>query len=377
MKFNARKSDLVGALGMVERGLPTARYSLPITEGVLVEAFDNNLFMTSNNLEISVKAVIGDVNIEDEGAFILPRRFAEVVKRLPDETVYFETIEKLESTDIEVKCGKSKFIFHPLDIDVKEFPASTPEDEWLRWDKINLPALEFKEMLGLVTFALAKDDNKPAFSGVFLEIDEEGEMTLCGSDTHRMARVQKKVDTPLGNIQLLIPGKTLNIVSKMLEDDSDTISCYFSQKEVVFAYKQYVIAGSLLEYKYPNISKIFQAEPKTVVTVDCKLLESVLSRAVLAASKGLPKGRFTISDDTLVISTGDEISLCDELIDIEMKGDTLEEMFLNIKYITEPLRAIKEKEVVLEFNGNLGPCILGYKSDVWDYKYLVFPIVRG
>jgi hypothetical protein len=41
------------------------------------------------------------------------------------------------------------------------------------------------------------------------------------------------------------------------------------------------------------------------------------------------------------------------------------------------LRAIKEKEVVLRFNGNLGPCILGYKSDVWDYKYLVFPIVRG
>ena len=66
----------------------------------------------------------------------------------------------------------------------------------------------------------------------------------------------------------------------------------------------------------------------------------------------------------------------EELELTQKEGDDLEEILVNARYFLDPLRVITKEDVVIEFNGYLGPCIFnaGTEGDAARYRYLVLPI---
>ncbi|MGD9552758.1 MAG: hypothetical protein AB7V60_06615, partial [Candidatus Caldatribacteriota bacterium] len=225
------------------------------------------------------------------------------------------------------------------------------------------------------TFAVSKDAKKPAYTGILFKIYENGKLILYASDTFRVARAEKDFREPLIDLRLVVPGKTLNIISRIIEeDDNEFISCYFSNREIIFVYKNYVIASRLIEDQFADFDQIFDRNFTTSISVKRKSLEESLIRAMLSAEKGLPRAFFDIVGNSMNITAKDKIGSCYEKVPISKTGDDIKNYIYNMRFLIEPLRVIKAENIDIEFDGNGGLCKISYEHENYNYKYFLAPI---
>ena len=98
MKIICNKSDLVYGVQTVQRAVST-KNTMPILDGILIEANDNKIVFKATNLEIGIICSTNAKTIET-GSIVLPSRyFGELVKKLPDIPIHIETNENY-STNI-------------------------------------------------------------------------------------------------------------------------------------------------------------------------------------------------------------------------------------------------------------------------------------
>ena len=66
----------------------------------------------------------------------------------------------------------------------------------------------------------------------------------------------------------------------------------------------------------------------------------------------------------------------EELFLEEKEGENLNEIFLNARYLLDPLRVLEDQLMRIEFNGPLGPCVFvqNKNEENYRYRYLVLPI---
>ena len=105
MKFDCSKTDLISALSLVSRGVSN-KTTMPILEGILFEVYDHRLFLTSTNLEISIRTSI-PAHVEQDGELILQSNFIlELVRKLSGEDVFFE---QMAQHQLKMTCECSTF----------------------------------------------------------------------------------------------------------------------------------------------------------------------------------------------------------------------------------------------------------------------------
>lgn len=342
-----------------------------------MEANKETLTFCSNNLEMGITAGLEKVKVEEEGKVILPAKFIDILKQLPDKELEIKMNE--EDLRVEIKSGKAHFFLYGMS--AEEFPHITEEEEWQNWDSLVFTADKLKELLTKVTFAVSQDEGKPTFKGVLMEFDSDNKLVVIASDTFRLAKVERKFEDfkNTGSFRLLVPGKTFAEISKILDSSSKQVKCYFNDNEIVMVYKNYIFSSRLLENKFPDLSGVFPSKFETRIKVNKDLLEKMLQRAVLLAQGFNQMVSLSIKNNLLGVKAGSEIGRMDEELQVEeQEGKELEEILLNARYLLEAFRVIEDKTIELEFNGSLGPCILKTtkenKGDALDYKYLVLPI---
>ncbi len=376
MIFYSNQNDLLENLSIVEKGIPT-KTSMQILNGIFMEANKETLTFCSNNLEMGITAGLEKVKVEEEGKVILPAKFIDILKQLPDKELEIKMNE--EDLRVEIKSGKAHFFLYGMS--AEEFPHITEEEEWQNWDSLVFTADKLKELLTKVTFAVSQDEGKPTFKGVLMEFDSDNKLVVIASDTFRLAKVERKFEDfkNTGSFRLLVPGKTFAEISKILDSSSKQVKCYFNDNEIVMVYKNYIFSSRLLENKFPDLSGVFPSKFETRIKVNKDLLEKMLQRAVLLAQGFNQMVSLSIKNNLLGVKAGSEIGRMDEELQVEeQEGKELEEILLNARYLLEAFRVIEDKTIELEFNGSLGPCILKTtkenKGDALDYKYLVLPI---
>ncbi len=376
MFFYSNQNDLLESLLIVEKGIPS-KTTMQVLDGIFLEAKNGNLIFCSNNLEMGITAVLDKVRIEEEGSVILPGKFIDILKQLPDKELEI----KMDNEDlrVEIKSGKAHFFLYGMN--AEEFPYITKEEEWQGWNRLYFSAEKLRDLLTKVTFAVSQDEGKPTFRGVLMEFDNESKLVILASDTFRLARVERHFidfkDT--GPFRLLVPGKTFMEISKILDISTEQVKCFFNENEMVMVYKNFIFSSRLLENKFPDLSGVFPSSFETRIKVNKELLEKMLQRAVLLAQGFNQMVSLKIKDKILGVKAGSEIGRMDEELQLEeQEGADLDEILLNARYILEAFRVVEDKIVELEFNGSLGPCILKTTKEIeenpMEYKYLVLPI---
>ena len=76
-------------------------------------------------------------------------------------------------------------------------------------------------MIKGTSFAIAQDEARPILQGILFEVKDK-ELNLVALDGYRLA-VRSELLDAYDNIEVVIPGKTLNEVSKILEDNGYNI----------------------------------------------------------------------------------------------------------------------------------------------------------
>ena len=105
MKFTCSKSNLLNGVQIVSKAVPN-KTTMSILECILINASDNQIKLTANDMELGIETII-DVNVEEEGIIALEAKiFLEIVRKLPDNEIVIETDSSYMTT---ITCEKSKF----------------------------------------------------------------------------------------------------------------------------------------------------------------------------------------------------------------------------------------------------------------------------
>src|SRR5690606_29372540 len=102
-------------------------------------------------------------------------------------------------------------------------------------------------------FAVSTQETRPVLTGVDFAIENK-QLTCTATDSHRLAMRKAQVETNSDDLQfenVVIPGKSLTELSKIIEDTDEYIHVVVTESQVLFKLKNLLFFTRLLDGKYP------------------------------------------------------------------------------------------------------------------------------
>ena len=360
MKFEIMRDHLLAGLNDVMKAV-SSKTTVPILTGIKIDVTNEGVSLTGSDQDITIQTFIpaeenGEqiMTITTTGSIVLQARmFNEIVRKLPTNEVEIEVTNGFATY---IRSGKSEF--HLIGQDAIEYPL-LPEvsDE----EQFTIPADLLKSIIRETVFAVATSESRPVLTGVNWNIHED-ELICVATDSHRLARRKTKLEQlPTGVSSVVIPGKSLNELNKILEDSTNPVQVVMTNQQVLFKADNMLFFSRLLEGNYPDTSRLIPESYQTNVTINGKSLLQAIDRASLLAREDRNNVvRFeTLEGNAIEISSNSpEIGKVQEQIQVEsLEGETLKISF-SAKYMMEALKAIDGQDVIIQFTGAMRPFIL-------------------
>ncbi|MBW0768902.1 DNA polymerase III subunit beta [Mammaliicoccus lentus] len=374
MKFTIQRDYFLNQLNDTLKAI-SPRTTLPILTGIKIDATDKGIILTGSDSEISIEITIQEnidgekiVDIEEKGSVVLPGRFfVDIVKKLPGKTVNLSTNDQFKTL---ITSGHSEFNVSGLDPDQYPLLPQVSED-----DAIKLPIKVLKNIIAQTNFAVSTSETRPVLTGVNWLIQDK-ELICTATDSHRLAlRKLKLEDEDIEDKNVIIPGKALSELNKIVSDSEDDINIFFASNQVLFKVGHINFISRLLEGNYPDTTRLFPENYETKLGVNNSEFYHAIDRASLLAREG-GNNVIKLSTDVNKLelsSTSPEIgTVKEEVTTEEVEGESLKISF-NSKYMMDALKAIDNNDVHVEFFGTMRPFILKPKDDE-SVIQLILPI---
>lgn len=361
MKIICSKSKLQEGINIVQKAVST-KTTLQILEGILLEAKEN-FKLTGNDLEIGIECFV-DANILIPGEIVLDSKiFGEIVRRLPDSDIL---IEVKENNMVIIECENSHF-------EIKGLPASgfpaLPTIE--KQNSFSISQTTLKDMIKQTIFAISIDENRPTLNGSLFECSNN-ELNIVSIDGFRVALRRSQIIND-NTFSVIIPGKTLNELNKILQTDDTDVTVYTSKNQVLFDLGNCKLVSRVINGEFMNYKNVIPNDYDTNIRVNTKDLTSSFERASLVTmeEKKLPV-KLSINDDSIVISSNTERGAVREQLKVDMEGNRLEIGF-SPKYFIDALKSIDNESIKINFTSSIGPCtILPLEGN--DFTYMILPV---
>lgn len=360
MKFDIMRDHLLDGLNDVMKAV-SSKTTIPILTGIKLDVTNEGLTLTGSDADITIQTFIpieenGDqlINVTETGSIVLQARmFNEIVRKLPTNDVEIEVSNGLQT---HIRSGKSEF--HLIGLDASEYPL-LPEVSTDR--QFSIPADLLKSIIRETVFAVAASESRPVLTGVNWQI-HGNELICIATDSHRLARRKTILENlPTDVNSVVIPGKSLNELNKILGDSTNPVQIVITNQQVLFKTENVLFFSRLLEGNYPETSRLIPEEFKTNITINGKSLLQAIDRASLLAREDRNNVvRFETFDGNIVeiSSNSPEIGKVEEQIPVEtLEGENLKISF-SAKYMMEALKAIDGQDVVIQFTGAMRPFTL-------------------
>jgi len=363
MKIASSKSNLIEGINIVQKAV-SSKSTLQILEGILIEAGDT-LKLTGNNLEIGIECVI-EADIREKGSIVInSKMLGEIIRKLPESEVFIQTFE---NNKVLIECENSRFEI--MGLSSEGYPA-LPQIE--KQGSFNIKQIELKEMIRQTIFSASTEESRPILTGCLFELKDEN-FSIVAIDGFRLALRKTVLENQKGNINVVVPGKTLNEIVKILQQTEDTVQVYFTNNQIMFDLGNCKIISRLLQGEYMNYKNIIPVDYLTKTIVKTNDLLSSIERASLIITSEEKKYpvRFNIEKDSFIITSNTEKGSVREEIPSDMTGNPLSIGF-NPKFFIDALKAIDDEAINLLFTNNVGPCCI--KPLVNDsYIYMILPV---
>ena len=361
MKLKVDQRSLSKHISIAQRAI-SSRTTLQILNGILIEASNNQLKITGTDLEISIETYLNCEVIEEGSIVVNSRIIGDIIKKLPNSTVYIEA----KDNNINIRCDNSEFnIAGNPGKDYPELPLIVENESF------SLPSDILKSVIKQTVFATSQDENRPSLTGVLVELNNNN-ISFVALDGYRLALKKLSINSDL-DTKVIILGRSLNELNRILEDTEDDLKVSIAPGHVVFDLGDTIVYSRLLEGQFFNYKDIIRNEHKTSIIVNKKdFQDSLESASWLAKEEKANLVRFSINNNKVIIKSNSEIGNVHEEIESVQNGDNLNIAF-NSRYLLEGIRVIESENIVLNFMGSLNPCIINVVDDD-NYIYLVLPV---
>ncbi len=346
MEFKVNSKAFEKLLNKVIPAIPS-RTPMPILENFLFDLKDGLLTIYATDLEIALKSSLNVVSEENLKIVVPAKLLFDIVKSLQETTILFNV-----SDNGKVNLKTDNGVYTISYLQPEEFPEvptfPTEETEKEKIGELVLPGLELKKAIDQTSFAMSKEDMRPAMTGTLFEFTDEG-LRFVTTDGHRLVNMLKKNVKSGVLSQYIVPERAISVLVKILEEKD--VKILLSKTHISFNVGDVEFITRLIGQKYPDYTSVIPLENENFLKIKTSDLLSAIKRMLIFAASNSRKVKFSISNNNLEVSAEDidQGSFAKESIQCEYKGDPMEIGF-NSGYVNDVLNHLPSDEVIFKLN---------------------------
>ena len=363
MEIKANSSDLLKALNHIH-GIVEVRHTLPILSNIVLSAENNELSLSSTNLDIFCSDKI-DAEIVNSGEISVPAiTFFEIVKRLPSGSDVILSMGD-EDTELILKCGRSKFNLSTLR--TEDFPILSDKD--LSTNFV-ISADELSRMIDKTKFAISNEETRYYLNGIFFHKAESNSIKFLravATDGHRLA--QYDIPLPQGAEEItgiIIPKKTVFELRKVLDDADGDVSVSLNENKIKFSFNNLKIISKVIDGTFPDYTKVIPQNNDKKFKTNNSELKNAIDRVSAVAINEETKSKaikLTIENNKLNLSVESQSKgSAKEEIDVSYSNEKVDIGF-NSRYLLDICNEVDGDEIDVNLLDSISPAIILDKTD--------------
>ena len=363
MKLICPKNNLLKSVNIVLKAIP-GKTTMPILECILIDASTNCIKFTANDMELGIETIVDGTVLEKGIVAIDAKIFSDIIRKLPDNDVTIETDANLTTT---ITCEKAKFSISGQSGEEFSYLPFVERDHHITVSQFTL-----KEVIRQTIFSIAANETNKMMTGELFEV-KGNILRVVSLDGHRISIRKIELKEEYTDIKVVVPGKTLIEISKILSGETeDEVNIFFTKNHIVFEFDDTVVVSRLLEGEYFRIDQMLSSDYETKIQVNKKELLDCIDRATLLVKESDKKPIIlSITDDNIELRIQSQIGSMDEEIDIEKDGKDIMIGF-NPRFLIDALRVIDDETVDIYLMNPKAPCFI--RDEQQSYIYLILPV---
>lgn len=365
MIITCNTNNLNKAIQTVQRAI-LSKPSTPIFSGIHFIAIDGKLEMQAMDLNLAISCNI-QADVKEEGEIVVSaKRFAELIRKLPGENVTIS--QDKEQNTIKIESDKSVFqLLLMNNDDYPKFPGFDGETS------ITIEDEKIKELIKKTLFACSKDEARPLFTGILMEI-ADGNITFVSTNTHRLSIKSLPFDAQ-EPMSIIIPSKVLEEINRNLTGEiPQEVKITLLKNQILVTIDNVIIVSRLIEGKFPEYRRVVPPKFSVKFNINIKELTGAVERLSLFSGENAYNiVKLMIEENQVtILSSNPEVGTGKEIIDCVTEGDKLNVAF-NSQYLLDMLKNMDTEEAIFSMNTSLSPVRIT-SDDELGYTYIITPI---
>ena len=344
MKFILSSLKLLKSLQALG-GVIGSKNTLPILDDFLFHLDENQLKITSSDLDVTMSVTLVPEMVEGTGEVTIPARLLlEIMKNFPDVPITVSVDNNTLAVELVAGEGRYKLAGHKSD----EFPQLPVMSETSVWE---IPADVLAKGFEKTAFATGTDEIRPIMSGVLMEMTDSY-LTFVATDAHKLVRYRRMDVKSDEAASFIMPKKPINQLKSILATIADEpVRIEFNKTNASFVFGDYQLICRLIEGRYPNYDAVIPKQNPNHLTIGRQTFLAAIRRVAVFSSKATHQVRFRIAGQELTL-TAEDIDFYNEAkerLSCSYEGDDMEIGF-NSRFLQEMLGNFDSETVKIDMS---------------------------
>jgi DNA polymerase-3 subunit beta len=360
-------------LQLVSRGV-SARSTIQLLGGILLEAQGEELRLSATNMEISIQTS-SPAEVEGGGRVVIPARiFNDIVRSLPGGEFTLE--HDVSEGMVRLAAGENEYRIRTFAADDYPQLPKFPEEGVFR-----MPGESLVETVEKVSRSYSRDETRPVLTGILISF-EDSRVRMVTTDSYRLSIKETELATaPFdGPKEAIIPARAMQEVSRIFSgSDEGSIEVSLSENQALFRIGDVVFGTRLIDGNFPEYRRLLPSGFEREIAVSREKLIETLRRVNLFAARQTPPVPVSLSFSegaVEVIVKNGEVGDAHERLEASSEDEFL--ISFNPSYLLDGVSAIDSDEVVFKLNEALKPGLIvpqanGDEGEP-DFLYLIMPM---
>ena len=370
MKFSIKKEVLLYNLSNVSKAISNKNL-IPILSGIKFNLTKEGLFLSASDNDICIETFVDKSKLDEinelgstviQGKYIL-----EIIRKVEGRII---NIELLDNIKVLISCGNSEFNLNVMD--ARDFPDLNIEE---KKDPIILKINDFKDLINKTSFAVSTQETRPILTGINFIIEKDN-LECVATDSYRLAKKCVKLKKENSeNQSIVIPGKNLIELTKILDDNDDSVEMHIFNNKVLFKFDNTLFQSRVLSGTFPDVNRLIPESFGLEIKANSNEFYNVIDRAsLLTSEKDKNVIKFECNNNEVIVSSNSpEIGKVEEKLIIEKNNDSNIKIAFSSRFMMDALKTIESKNTILKFNSDVKPIIIMDEKDE-TLLQLILPI---
>ena len=360
-------------LQLVSRGV-SARSTIQLLGGILVEAGGDALKLSATDMEISIQTS-SPAEVEGEGRVVIPARiFNDIVRSLPGGSFSLEH-DASEGT-VRLVAGDNEYRIRAYAADDYPQLPVFPEEGTFR-----MLGSSLVETVEKVSRSYSRDETRPVLTGILISF-EDSRVRMVTTDSYRLSIKETELATTAfeGSREAIIPARAMQEVSRIFgSEGEEDVEVSLSENQALFGIGDVIFGTRLIDGNFPEYRRLLPNEFEREIAIPREDLIGTLRRVNLFAARQTPPVPVSLSFSegaVEVIVRNGEVGDAHERLTASSEDEFL--ISFNPSYLLDGVSAIDSEKVVFKLNEPLKPGLIVPEKNgngkEPDFLYLIMPM---